>query len=258
MKLNRILLFGVVLLAFLMIASASASDDAGDNLASENLKLESGDTILTDKDAELVVKNVSPKKTTPIKSKVRFSNDVSKYKQNKYFKIKITNKKTKKPIKNLKFKFKIQLSKKKYRTYTLKTNSKGIAKYSLKNLKPGVHRVTISSKTHEFDDQLDFIDIWKVKKTVTLKMNSKKKVEGEWMFAEYETRNGAQFPRGAFIWGDISDESPGYIALKAKFFFKNKKTGKIITKTAKYPNLHVKLVKGYTPIKTEVVYGTLR
>ena len=89
-------------------------------------------------------------------------------------------------------------------------------------------------------------------------MNTRKKVEGEWMHADYETRNDAQFPRGAFIWGDISTENPGYIALKAKFFFKNKKTGKIITKTAKYPNLHVKLVKGYTPIKAKVVYGTLR
>ena len=257
MKLKRILLLAVVALAFLMIASASASDDAQDNLTAEN---KNADLISEDNDGDtrLVVDEVSSKKSTPIKSKVKFSNDISKYKKNKYLKIKITNKKTKKPIKNLKFKFKIQLSKKKYKTYTLKTNSKGIAKYSLKKLKPGAHTITISSKTHEFDNTLWFVDIWKVKKTTTLKMNTRKKVEGEWMHADYETRNDAQFPRGAFIWGDIGTENPGYIALKAKFFFKNKKTGKIITKTAKYPNLHVKLVKGYTPIKAKVVYGTLR
>ncbi|MBR3140912.1 MAG: hypothetical protein IKF11_08630, partial [Methanobrevibacter sp.] len=45
--------------------------------------------------------------------------------------------------------------------------------------------------------------------------------------------------------------------VKAKFYFKNKKTGKIITKTSKkvkYSTIKVKPIKGYTPYKATVWY----
>ena len=58
MKLKGILLLAVVALAFLMIASASASDDAQDNLTAEN---KNADLISEDNDGDtrLVVDEVS-------------------------------------------------------------------------------------------------------------------------------------------------------------------------------------------------------
>ena len=53
-------------------------------------------------------------------------------------------------------------------------------------------------------------------------------------------------------------ENPKHTRLvKAKFYFKNKKTGKVITKTSKkvkYNEIVVKPVKGYSPYKAVVWY----
>jgi hypothetical protein len=62
----------------------------------------------------------------------------------KYFKVKAKNKKTKKPISKLKLKVKVYTGKK-YKTYTIKTNKKGIAKLSVKKLKVGKHKVLVKS-----------------------------------------------------------------------------------------------------------------
>ncbi|WP_458405083.1 hypothetical protein [Methanobrevibacter sp.] len=62
----------------------------------------------------------------------------------KYFKITVKNKKTKKAISKVKVKVKVYTGKKS-KTYTLKTNTKGIAKLNVKKLKVGKHKVVISS-----------------------------------------------------------------------------------------------------------------
>ena len=61
-----------------------------------------------------------------------------KYKKSKYFKVTVKN------GKNIKIKVKVYTGKK-AKTYTLKTNSKGIAKLNTKKLKVGKHKVVISS-----------------------------------------------------------------------------------------------------------------
>ena len=66
----------------------------------------------------------------------------AKYKKSKYFKV--TVKYNKKALKNLKIKVKVYTGKK-YKTYTLKTDKKGIAKINTKKLKKGTHKVVISS-----------------------------------------------------------------------------------------------------------------
>ena len=66
----------------------------------------------------------------------------AKYKKSKYFKI--TVKSGKKVVKNLKIKIKVYTGKK-YKTYTLKTNKKGIATFNTKKLKRGNHKVIITS-----------------------------------------------------------------------------------------------------------------
>lgn len=58
----------------------------------------------------------------------------------KYFQVKVTNKKTKKAISGVKVKIKV-----KSKTYTAKSNSKGIAKISTKSLKVGTYKVTVTS-----------------------------------------------------------------------------------------------------------------
>ena len=67
-----------------------------------------------------------------------------KYKKSKYFKVTVKHKSTKKLVKGLKVKVKVYTGKK-YKTYTIKTNSKGVAKLNTKKLKVGKHKVVISS-----------------------------------------------------------------------------------------------------------------
>ena len=62
----------------------------------------------------------------------------------KYFSVTIKNKATGKVVKSLTLKIKVYTGKK-YKTYTVKTNSKGIAKLSTKALKKGTHKVVIST-----------------------------------------------------------------------------------------------------------------
>lgn len=67
-----------------------------------------------------------------------------RYKKTKYFKVTVKNKASKKAVSGIKVKIKVYTGKK-YKTYTVKTNKKGVAKLNTKNLKRGKHNVVISS-----------------------------------------------------------------------------------------------------------------
>ena len=62
----------------------------------------------------------------------------------KYFRVTIKNKATGKVLSGLYLKIKVYTSKK-YKTYTVKSNSKGIAQINTKSLKKGTHKVVIST-----------------------------------------------------------------------------------------------------------------
>ena len=63
----------------------------------------------------------------------------------KYFKVTVKNTKTKKVVSSgVKIKMKVYTGKS-YKTYTAKTNSKGIAQLNVKSLKVGTHKVIVSS-----------------------------------------------------------------------------------------------------------------
>jgi hypothetical protein len=80
-----------------------------------------------------------------IKTKVKtYDIDSNIYKKSKIFKIKITNKKTNKPIKSLKISLEITNNFHKYKIYTLKTNNNGIAEFNIKNLKMGYNSFDIT------------------------------------------------------------------------------------------------------------------
>lgn len=69
----------------------------------------------------------------------------AKYKKSKYFKVTVKHKTTKKAVKNTYIKLKIDK-----KTYKVKTNSKGIAKFNTKKLKVGKHKVTITSANSNY------------------------------------------------------------------------------------------------------------
>jgi hypothetical protein len=85
---------------------------------------------------------------------------VAKLKASKYFKVTVKNKINKKAVKNCKVKVKVYTGKK-YKTYTIKTDKKGVAKLNTKILKKGTHNVEVSSGNYKYT-----ID---AKSTITIK-----------------------------------------------------------------------------------------
>lgn len=112
---------------------------------SMDLKPGTYNVVIIDKDSNMVAKQATSKMVIK-KAPAKFSAPkvTAKKKANKYFKVKVINKKTKKIIPGVKVKVKVYTGKKS-KTYTIKTNSKGIAKLSTKKLKVGKHKVVITS-----------------------------------------------------------------------------------------------------------------
>ncbi|WP_298523228.1 right-handed parallel beta-helix repeat-containing protein [uncultured Methanobrevibacter sp.] len=79
-------------------------------------------------------------KITKAKTIIKAPKVTNKYKKSKYFQVTVKNKATKKAVKYTYVKVKIDK-----KTYKIKTNSKGIAKFNTKKLKTGKHKVTITS-----------------------------------------------------------------------------------------------------------------
>jgi hypothetical protein len=84
----------------------------------------------------------------------------AKLKASKDFKITVKNKINKKAVKNCKVKVKVYTGKK-YKTYKIKTDKKGVAKLNTKILKKGTHNVEVSSGNYKYT-----ID---AKSTITIK-----------------------------------------------------------------------------------------
>ena len=85
---------------------------------------------------------------------------VAKLKASKDFKVTVKNKMNKKAVKNCKVKVKVYTGKK-YKTYKIKTDKKGVAKLNTKILKKGTHKVEVSSGNYKYT-----ID---AKSTITIK-----------------------------------------------------------------------------------------
>ena len=67
-----------------------------------------------------------------------------KYKRTRYFKVTVKHKTTKNAMGGIKLKLKVYTGKK-FKTYTVKTNKKGVAKFNTKRLKYGKHKVKVLS-----------------------------------------------------------------------------------------------------------------
>lgn len=205
------------------ISQSQGTDSTGAD-ATQDLKV--SDEVKKDSSISSTGKANQTKKTVKkISTKVSAPQVVSEYKKSKYFKVKVKDKKGK-LVKNVKIKIKVYTGSK-TKTYTVKTNSKGIANFNTKVLKLGNHKVVISSANSKYQiSKKSKIFIGK-KHYAIVKPKSKKVLKNKDVIGIKIKKDEDE--KEAKV---VYKKTPKYTkVMKAKFYFKNKKTGKIIVKT---------------------------
>lgn len=195
---------------------------------------------------------VKIKSTIPVKELVKYSGSKKKFKikfldtkgkalAGEYVKVKINGKtfklKTDKTG-HVKIKSNFKIGKHKIYAYNPKSGEK--RKINVVILKRGVHKVSV-----RIDDP-------------TVYFPTKKLKNGDYINTMYETKYRQYYP-GVYVelTGGGLTLAKHTKLIKAKFYFKNKQTGKIITKTSnkvKYDTIKIKPIKGYSPYKAKVWY----
>ena len=255
----------------------SAADDVAINQHADEIKsIGSADSTVkaTSDNANTQTTSNTTTKTVK-KTTVSTPNTKFIFKRNSKLKITIKEKQTNKTVKNVKISFKIKEGKK-YKTYTLKTNSKGVATFSTKKLSKGYHKFIITSKNSNYKiNKKDSIFIGNLFYT-TINMGGSKRLKNGDELRTFMQKKDEQFLKGVYtdIWytggknPDKASPDAKYSQIyNAKFFFKNKKTGEIVTvkssgnyftyKGELYRDMpHTDLMKGYVPIKTKIGYLT--
>ena len=167
-----------------------------------------------------------PKPVKKIATKTEADIVAFKYKSNNYFKVEIEDRYDDDiPIKNVKVKLKIYTGSKS-KTYIVKTNSRGIAKFNTKDLKPGSHKVVITSADERYKiSKVSKIIIGKQYSTVLKSKSSKVLKTKDKIALKY--RNDFDEKEVKVI---FKKKSKHTIITKAIFYFKNKYTGKVVTK----------------------------
>lgn len=135
----------LLILLFLIIAICTVITVSAMHV-SDSAKTGDGKILSQDASPEITLKAASSK--TPVKSKtvvIKPEKLSATYKSGKYFKAKLVDSKTKKPVKGVKVILKVYTGKK-AKTVTLTSNSKGVIKYSTSKLNVGKHKVTLKVK----------------------------------------------------------------------------------------------------------------
>ncbi len=182
----------------------------------------------TDKNTPTTTSKDTTKKTEKTQLYVTGTGEFIK-KSNKYFKIKLVSfdeKKNKLVFhKNVKVTVKVKIGKK-TKTYNVKSNSKGIIKvFNVKKLKVGSYKTTITTNDERYKlKDTGNINIYKKKKkTITIKMDKRKKVKGDYIDTFKITKKG-EYDKGVYAQSynakNPLDGNPHTFVLKAKFFFK--------------------------------------
>ncbi len=223
----------IVLLVFLTLLVTMSAVSAGN--VTENTNVD-GIVDETPVSAEITsdVENVqttpvsdatkSPNVVKKIKTKVEAPQVASKYKKSTYFKIKVEDRYDDDvPIKYTKLKLKI-FTGLKYKTYTVKTNSHGVAKFNTNVLSKGTHKVIISSDNEKYEiSKQSKIYIGKEYSTI-LKANSKKVLNTK-DTVQVKIKNDGDEKEAKVV---FVKKPKNTIITKAKFYLKNKFTGKTI------------------------------
>lgn len=283
------ILIGISLL-FLLIGAVNAADNSTtDTVTIEDSQNEETNIKSIDESQAIEKTKTTPqtsdslKESKKVKCKVKATPVKSYVNQKKYFKISVNKNDGSKIHKHIPLGLKIKVGKK-YRYYTLKTNTLGIARFGTKNLPIGIHKVSIYSKSKNYKIYATSKIIIKQYPHVIIKIkgpyaNHAYKIvkkgagyyDGYTVSASYSL--GGQDSPGAYVCVDGRGSYTGYVYVKlkkAKFYFKNNKNGKIITRFATKPynyyespgclgisELDTRLIKGYTPICVKVWYQRL-
>lgn len=193
------------------------------------------------------------KSTIPTKELVKYSTSKKK------FKIKFLDTKGN-PLNGVFVKLKINGKK-----YWVKTNAYGIVKIKSGKFKVGKTKIKaynpISGETRKISVVVLRKGIHKVSVRVDDPTNyfpQKKLKNGDRLYTVYSDRY-AQYTPGVYVEARLSGlENPQHTKLvKAKFFFKNKNTGRVITKSSskvRWDTIKVSPVSGYSPYKVKVWY----
>ena len=167
-----------------------------------------------------------PKPVKKIATKTEADIVAFKYKSNNYFKVEVEDRYDDDiPIKNVKVKLKIYTGSKS-KTYIVKTNSRGIAKFNTKNLNPGSHKVVITSADERYKiSKVSKIIIGKQYSTVLKSKSSKVLKTKDKIALKYKNDFDEKEVKVIF-----KKKSKHTIISKAKFYFKDTYTGKVVTK----------------------------
>lgn len=191
---------------------------------------------------------------------------VSKYvtEKNKKFSIKFLNSKGK-ALSNRLVKIKVR-----DKVYKIRTDSKGIAKIKINSFKVGKHSIIATNPstkekrkiTVKIYEKSNYYTATMTIKSTNYYFTTKKLKTGDNVDAFYEYRYGKQASPGIYIGTKLH---PGHEAqhstrlIKAKVYFKDDYTGRIVTKTGKpasggYNIKTLAWVDGLTPYKVKIWY----
>ena len=260
MKLKKFHLLFTLIILTLCIGTVNAIDSDSDD--SKEIT-----TIDSDNSIEKTVNKISKEKQTTKTSSVttkKINVDVEadevavEYNKTNYLTIKLEDKYDK-AIKNTKINAKV-ISPTKNKTYTLTSNQYGIAKLNTKNLSIGTHKVIITSNNNNYNINKQTKIFVGKKETTTITPNTQKTLSNTDKI-KLITKKDDEDTEVIVAYSGI----PKYTKIiKAKFYYKNKINGKIITKIdqAEYddgkwelPNEDYNSQK-YTLTKVEIDYLT--
>ena len=151
------------------------------------------------------------------------------------------------------------------KTYKVKTDANGFAKIK-KSFKVGKHKIVAYNPSSKEKRNLYAVILSKGTHKISLRIDNptvyfptKKLSNGDRISTAYQSKLNRQYPPGVYVESYYKglDGAKHTKLVKAKFFFKNKKTGKVITKTStkvSYGSISIKPIKGYTPYKATVWY----
>jgi len=192
---------------------------------------------------------VKVKSTIKTGKLVKYSNE-----KNKKFKFKFVDSKGKSLVKT-QVKFKI-----KGKTYKLRTDSEGYIKLKL-NLGWGKHRIIAYNPKSKETRKFSVVILKKGLHRVNIRIDdstylfpTKRLKNGDVLCSVYSTRN-MQYDKGVYVHMEYDYKHTKVV--KAKFYFKSKSTGKVITRTstdAKNSAIKVNMINGYSPYKAMVWY----
>lgn len=228
-----IIALGLLILIFTMSALSASEDVQEDTLKSNITSVDTNNEINNQTiDDQTDDNETDDNETTPdngtqekIKTKVQADEKVAKYKKSSYFKIKLwdTNNVL---LKNVKLKVTVT-SGNTVKTFNVKTDANGIAKFNTNGLKIGKYKVNITSaddnytvsKTSKIFIGKKYSAMVRFSKIKILKNNDRIKLK-----VVYDTDKGKEVT--------IVFKNKGKFSkiFKAKFYFYKPKTGKVITK----------------------------